>query len=178
MFGIKFVSCLLLLLPFKEVFSQEGLITDLKSCRLFEIKDDLIKKIKEADTINYYYDEEIIIFYNQKKTKELSSNTFYIINHGFNKLFTMNVGYIEVEGIGPGKRKDTLISNPTQFIKVFYEDSLPKGSYAKVEVDIINNKYKKAIIKSYFIEIEYYNKTIYRWFLKESLPYGLTIRSL
>ena len=179
MTGFKMIVFLLLFFPFENISCQEGIITDIKSCsRLFYIKDDLINQIKNSDTINYYHDEEIIIFYNKKKTKDLSPNTFYIINHGFNKLFTMNIRYIEAEGISRGKKKDTLIINPTQFIKVFYEDSLPTGSFAKVEFGITSSKYKKAVMKSYFVEIGYYDKTIYRWFLKESLPYGLTIRSL
>jgi hypothetical protein len=167
---MKFIIVVLCLFNVNETFAQEAMINDIKRCdRLYWIQGDLIKQIrKEKDTINYFHDEELVIFYNREKTKRLSANTFYVVNHGFNKLITMNVLHIMVEFTDSKRNKDTLISNPNQYIKVFHEDSLQRGTYATVAFNIENSQYKKWMIKSYFIEIKYYQKTIYRWFLKES----------
>ena len=167
---MKFLIVFLCLTNVNDIFCQEAMINDIKgSDRLYWIQSDLIKQIrKEKDTINYFYDEELIIFYNRAKTRRLSPNTFYVINHGFNKLITMNVLHIMVEFTDNNRKKDTLISNPYQFIKVFHEDSLQRGTYATFAINIENSHYKKWVIKSYFIEIKYYQKTIYRWFIQEN----------
>lgn len=167
---MKFLIVVLCLFNVNDTFSQEAMINDIKRCdRLYWIQSDLIKKIrKEKDTINYFHDDELIIFYNRTRTKQLSANTFYVINHGFNKLITMNVLFIMVEFTDNKRNKDTLISNPNHLIKVFHEDSLQRGTYATFAFNIENSQYKKWVIKSYFIEIKYYQKIIYRWFLKEN----------
>jgi hypothetical protein len=167
---MKFLFVILYLINVVDVFSQEAMINDIKACKhIYLIKSDLIKQIqREKDTINYFHDEELVIFYNRTKTKVLSPNAFYIINHGFNKLITMNVLFIMVEFTDSKRHKDTLISNPSHLFEILHQDSLASGTYTKVTFNINNSQYKKAVIKSYFIEIKYYQKTIYRWFLKEN----------
>lgn len=147
---------------------QEALITDLKGCeRIYWIKDDLVKQIKsEQDTFNYYHDEELIIYYNRNKTKELAPNTFYLINHGFNKLITLKVLLTMVEFSTGKKNKDTLINNPSEVMEIFHEDSLAKGAYTRFTFSITGLNRDKWKIISYLLEIKYYDKTIYRSFLK------------
>lgn len=166
---MKYFFVLLFLIISTIIHSQEALINDIRACEgLYWIKGDLIKQIqKEKDTINYYHDEELAIFYNREKTKELSANTLYIINHGFNKLLSMRILYIMIEFSDNKRKKDTFINNPGQYIKAYHEDSLPRGLYTAATLTVYNSTYKKFSVKSFFVEIKYYDKTIYRWFLKE-----------
>lgn len=166
---MRLVLLIVLLTLSLNSFSQEAMLNDLSGMSgMYWIKEDLIKQIKkEKDTINYYHDTEIIIYYNQVKTKNLEPNTFYIINHGFNKLVTMNVLFVMVEATNDRKKKDTLFTNPKSIMEVFKEDSLARSAYTYFGIRIIQNVYRKAAIKALLLEINYYGKTIYRWFGKE-----------
>ena len=77
LFVILFLSKLL------TATAQEVVLSDIKGCaKLYWIKDDLLKQIKkEKDTLNYFHDEEVVIFYNRSNIKNLSPNIFYVINH-------------------------------------------------------------------------------------------------
>ena len=167
---MKYFFVLLLSITTRTTHSQEALLNDIRACPgLYWIKGDLVKQIsKEKDTINYYHDEELAIYYNREKTKELSPNTFYIINHGFNKLFSMRVLYFMVELSDNKRKKDTFINNPGQYLQAYHEDSLPRGRYTTAGLTVYSS-YKNFVVKSLFVEIKYYDKIIYRWFLKEHM---------
>jgi len=165
----QYLLSLCLLIATQISFSQEAMINDIKSCEnIFFYRSELIKQIKkEKDTINCYHDGELAIYYNHKKTKWLKANTFYIINHGFNKLLTFRVLLLELELVDNENRKSTILTGPGNFTLGVYEDSLRRSTSMAITIDINPGIYKKATVKSYRVEISYYGISIYRWFLKE-----------
>lgn len=165
---ISFV--ILLLICGTPAVAQEAMINDILRCgRTYFIQKDLVRQIKkEKDTINYYYDEELIIYYNQKKTKQLEANTFYVINHGYNKLITLNLRFFMAEYADGKHKRDTLISNPYQYMKIYQEDSLQRGSYGTFAIQTNNYLNKNWTITSYYIEIRYFGKVIRRWFMRQA----------
>lgn len=158
-----------LLTAARMLFAQEAMINDIKSCRCSFLYSSyyLIKQIrKEKDTLNYYYDPELIIYFNRKKYKDLKDNTFYIINHGFNKVLTFEILSMEIEVVDPKTKKGTVLGNPPGFVVGFYEDSLRRASSITFNLNF-SEVYKNAIIRSMYTRIEYYDRSVYRWFVNE-----------
>jgi hypothetical protein len=144
--------------------------SDIKSCdRFYYIGADVIKQINRTqDTFTYFHDGELIIFYNQKKTNRLSENTFYIFNHGFNKLITMRILMIEIEASNGKKDKKKIVTAPESYLDVYYKDSLDRCSFMTAgPLQVHVPGYKEAKITALFTEVLYYDQHIYRWFLKE-----------
>jgi hypothetical protein len=167
---LRFAFSLLLTIVTNTIFAQdvEVLFSDLKSCTQFYWQaTDIAKQIeKRHDTATYFHDGEIIIFFNQDETKRLSKNTFYIFNHGFNKLFSLKIAMIQIEASNNKKDKVIYTTTPEAYFNVFYQDSLARCNRmiaGPLEVNVPG--YKKARVIALFVEIKYYNQQIFKWFL-------------
>jgi hypothetical protein len=145
------------------------MINDIISCT--SSKNILIKQIrKEKDTINYYHDGELAIYFNHKKYKYLKENTFYIINHGFNKSLILRIALMELEAVDFENRKSTFLTTPDDYTFGVYRDSLRRSSTMNATISLSSESYKKITLKAIQVEIKYYGISIYRWFLKEGPP--------
>lgn len=167
----KFAGLLVLsLLSCANSFAQEAAITDLNSCdRLYYVSKDIIKALKkEPDTCLWFHNEELVIWYNTKKTKTLEPATFYIMNHGPNKLFTFRIMKIDFEVIRGKKEKTGYSTNPGFYFNLFFRDSLPRCGRMMASLVIHTPFAKETVIKSMFVEISYFGQTYYRWFIKEA----------
>lgn len=164
---------ILFLLPAKPVLSQtEAVISDLKACdQFYWHAGEIIKKIKKVnDTFTYFHDGELIIFFNKLKTKRLSENTLYVFNHGFNKLITLNILMLEITAYNSKKDKKVIVTSPQSYLAAFHQDSLTRCTHTAVgPMNVQVAGYKKAEISAIFIEVQYYDQHIYKWFLKEPI---------
>ncbi len=156
----------------KPVFSQEeATITDLSGCdQFYWHAPDIIKQIKKHhDTMSYIHDGELVVFYNKKKTQKLKDNTFYIFNHGFNKLLTMTILSIEIEASNSKKDKKIFVTSPEKFMTVYYKDTLSRCTHMIVgPLKIQVPGYKYSEIKGIFVAFKYYETYLYKWFLNEA----------
>ncbi len=148
----------------------EMVLNDFKECTNFEyISKDIKKQLKKTqDTFLFYHDMELIVFFNQKKTKSLFPNTLYIFNHGYNKLLTFRIMMMEIEVSNGKKDKKRIISSPTSSLDFFKQDSFQRCSRTYIaDMKVNHPSYKKAEITAVFVEMEYYEKKIFKWFLHE-----------
>ena len=171
--------CLLLpgLFTGKAAFCQgeEYLYSDLKGCTQFYYHAaEVTKKIKKYhDTATYFHDGELVVFYNSGETKKLSPNSFYIFNHGFNKLISMKILMLEIAASNSKKDKRSFVTTPENYFNVLYKDSLASCTHMQVgPLNVSVTGFKKASITAIFVEISYYDQHIFKWFLKEpvSIP--------
>lgn len=126
---MKKIFIILFVLFTKNVFSQdEATRFDLKTCvNFYYTSEEIQKQLKKTnDTFKYFHDGELIVFYNQKETKRFSKNTFYLLNHGFNKLLSMRILLIEIAASNTKKDKKTFVTSANSYFDVYYKDSLAK----------------------------------------------------
>ena len=163
---------IILVLLSKITFSQEEItIADMSGCTQFYWHaPDVIKQIKRThDTMTYIHDGELVVFYNKRKTRKLTDNTFYIFNHGFNKLLTMTILSIELEASNNKKDKKVFITSPEKFMTVYYKDTLPRCTHMIVgPLQVQVPGYNKVDIKGIFVAIKYYDTYLYKWFLDDA----------
>jgi len=150
-----------------KAYGQEAAINDLRSCEPPRFAtQDLIKQLtKIKDSTRWFHNDEIVLFYNEKETKYLNPTSLYIFNHGPNKLVTLNILKINCEFSLTKKEKLLFATDPSNFIKVFYQDSFPRCGMGSCKLVINKSYFKKVKITGLLLEIRYYDKTIYRSFI-------------
>jgi hypothetical protein len=154
----------------QEVVAQETAITDLNSCdRLYYVNKDIIKALKKSpDSCFWFHNEELVIWYNSKKTKTLEPGTFYIMNHGPNKLLTFRIIKIDFEVIRDKHDKTDYSTNPGFLFTLFFQDSLPRCGRMIATLSLHTPFARKTEIRAMFVEISYFGQTYYKWFIKEA----------
>jgi hypothetical protein len=151
-----------------KAFAQEALINDLKQCdRFYLIRKDIIKQLEEEnDTLTYYYDPELIIFFN-RNDKNLSPNSFYIFNHGLNKLISLRITEIDVEATDEKGKKAFFANDESRSLQMLYKDSFPDCSYGIAGFKVTVAGYTKVDIQAMHVEISYYDTVYDKWFLNK-----------
>ena len=175
---LKIILVPVFLLMANAAFAQNAAVfVDLKACTESYIYGaEVAEKLEENfDTSTFYHDKEMVIFFNQDESKHLSANTFYIFNHGFNKLLSFRVSMMQIEASNNKKDKKTFMTAPDAGHNVYQQDSLTRCSYMIAGLQGLQIKgYKKSKITAVFVEFQYYDKHIYKWFLnKPDIPEDL-----